>query len=76
VTERAIQRGALMTRKTHGDPFGPSVERIAQTLLQFACQQPALVGRPGPMPVSPAPAKAATTATQMPLASKLRHSSP
>ena len=74
MTERAIQRGALMTRKTHGDPFGPSIERVAQTLLAFAHQQPALVGRPGPMP-SPAPAKAATTATHTPLASKLRHSS-
>lgn len=53
VIERPIPWGAIMTRKTHGDPFNLSVERVARTLLEFAREEPALVGRRGPLPVSP-----------------------
>jgi hypothetical protein len=34
-----------MTRKTHGDPFEPSVEQVARNLLEFARQEPSLIGR-------------------------------
>ncbi len=34
-----------MTPTTHGDPFEPPVEQVARTLLEFARQEPSLVGR-------------------------------
>jgi len=44
-----------MTRKTHADPVDLSVERVAGALLEFARQDPALIGRRGPLPLSPSP---------------------
>jgi hypothetical protein len=57
VTERAISGGALMTRKTHDDPFDPSIEQVARALLEFARQEPALVGRCLSTPRPPAEAR-------------------
>ena len=34
-----------MTPTTHGDPFEPPVEQVARALLDFARQEPSLVGR-------------------------------
>jgi hypothetical protein len=34
-----------MTPNMHGDPFEPSIEQVARTLLEFARQEPSLVGR-------------------------------